>query len=74
MKANDLDKKFDAGENVLAHFDLKKARRPEQTQQRVNVDLPPWMVTRLDKEAKRLGIARQALIKVWLAERLDKAS
>jgi hypothetical protein len=68
-----LDKKFDSGESILEHLDVKKARRPGQEQQRVNVDLPIWMLSQLDKEAKRLGIPRQSLIKVWLAERLDKA-
>ena len=71
MKASDFDRKFDAGEDITAHLDLSKARRPEQEQKRVNVDFPVWMIHSLDKEAKRLGVPRQSLIKVWIAERLE---
>jgi len=73
MKAKILDKKFDDNkEDILDAFDLSKARRPNQEQKRVNVDFPAWMVTSLDKEAKHLGVTRQSIIKVWLAERLEK--
>ena len=71
MKASDFDRKFDDGGDVTAHLDLSKARRPEQEQKRVNVDFPVWMIHSLDKEAKRLGVPRQSLIKVWIAERLE---
>lgn len=74
MKAKDLDKKFDAGENITQFLDLSKARRPGQEQKRVNVDFPIWMIRRLDKEAKRLGVPRQSIIKIWLAERLEKVA
>lgn len=74
MKAKDLDKKFDEGKSILEHLDLSRARRPEQEQKRVNVDFPLWMIHLLDKEAKRLGVPRQSIIKIWLAERLQKAS
>jgi hypothetical protein len=70
MKAKDFDKKFDEGKSVIKHLDLSKARRPEQEQKRVNVDFPLWMIHSLDKEAKRLGVPRQSIIKIWLAERL----
>jgi len=73
MKAKELDAKFDAGEDVSKHLDLSKARRPQQEQKRVNVDFPVWMIHSLDKEAKRLGVPRQAIIKVWVSERLEKA-
>ena len=74
MKAEELDKKFDDEENIINHLDLTKARRPNQEQKRVNVDFPIWMIQSLDKEAKRLGVPRQSIIKIWLAERLHKAS
>jgi hypothetical protein len=74
VKASDFDKKFDDGEDVTRHLDLKRARRPEQEQRRVNVDFPVWMIQLLDKEAKRLGVPRQAIIKIWVAERLEKAA
>ncbi len=73
MKAKEIDKKFDDNkEDILDAFDLSKAKRPNQEQKRVNVDFPTWMVTSLDKEAKHLGVTRQSIIKVWLAERLEK--
>lgn len=74
MKAEEFDKKFDEGEDIAQYLDLTKARRPAQEQKRVNVDFPLWMVHLLDKEAKRLGITRQAIIKLWVAERLRRAS
>ena len=74
VKARDFDKKFDEGVDIIKHLDLKKAKRSEQEQKRVNVDFPVWMIQLLDKEAKRLGVPRQSIIKVWVADRLDKAS
>ena len=74
MKAEEFDKKFDEGEDVSQYLDLSKARRPIQEHKKVNVDFPLWMVQRLDKEARRLGVPRQAIIKLWVAERLKKAS
>lgn len=73
MKAEDFDKKFDQGKSVVEHLDMSKARRPGLEQKRVNVDFPLWMIHSLDKEAKRLGVPRQSIIKVWLAERLQQA-
>ncbi len=74
MKAKDFDKKFDDGKNISKHLDMSKARRPEQEQKRVNVDFPLWIIHSLDKEAKRLGVPRQSVIKVWVAERLEQYS
>ena len=74
MKAKELDKKFDEGESIIKNLDLSKAIRPNQEQRRVNVDFPLWMIQSLDKEAKRLGVPRQSIIKIWLAERLQKSS
>jgi hypothetical protein len=73
MKAKDLDRQFDAGQDVTGHLDLAGARRPNQHPKRVNVDFPLWMVESLDKEARRLGVPRQSIIKLWIAERLDRA-
>ena len=72
MKASEFDKKFDEGEDITKHLDISKSRRPGQEQKRVNVDFPTWMIRLLDKEAKRLGVPRQAIIKVWIGERLEK--
>lgn len=72
MKAKDFDDAFDDGVDITAHLDLTKARRVMQQQKRVNVDFPTWMVDSLDREAGRLGVTRQSVIKVWLAERLEQ--
>jgi hypothetical protein len=74
MKAKDFDEKFEEGADVSQYLDVSKARRPVQEQKRVNVDFPLWMIRLLDKEAKRLGVPRQSIIKLWVAERLKKAS
>ena len=75
MKAREFDKKFDEGkEDISKYLDMSKIRRPHQEQKRVNVDFPLWMIRLLDKEAKRLGVSRQSIIKVWVAERLEKTS
>ena len=72
MKAKELDEKFDAAiEDVVDDLDLTTLSRPNQAQRRVNVDFPEWMIASLDREAARLGVTRQSVIKVWLAERLE---
>jgi hypothetical protein len=71
MKAKEFDKKFDAGDCIVQYLDLERAVRPGQEQRRVNVDFPSWMINRLDQEAKRLGVPRQSLIKIWIAEKLQ---
>jgi len=72
MKAKALDKRFDAAENIAKVLDLARAQRTNQVQRRVNVDFPSWMIRSLDKEADRLGVTRQSIIKVWISERLKK--
>ncbi len=72
MKAKELERKFDDGKSISKYLDLSKVRRPEQEQKRVNVDFPVWMIHSLDKESKRLGVPRQSIIKVWIAERIEK--
>jgi len=71
MKAEEFDKQFDDDQNISDQLDLTKARRPLQEQRRVNIDFPVWMIASLDKEAKKLGVTRQSIVKVWLAERLQ---
>jgi hypothetical protein len=72
ISAKELEDKFDRGEDVLEHFDVRKAKMVAPHIQRVNVDFPVWMVRRLDLEATRLGITRQALIKTWIGAELDQ--
>ncbi|MEX1668127.1 CopG family transcriptional regulator [Zhongshania guokunii] len=75
MKAKSLDKKFDDNQSdVIDELDLSSIKRPNQMQKRVNVDFPTWMIESLDKEASRLGVTRQSIIKVWLAERLEQST
>ncbi len=72
MKATDLDARFDAGEGIGEHIDWSKARRPNLEVKRVNVDFPAWMVASLDQTARTLGVTRQSLIKMWLADKLEQ--
>lgn len=72
MKASELDKKFDGNESIIEYLDLSRARKPSLETRRVNVDFPAWMIDALDREAKRLGVPRQSIIKIWLAERLER--
>ena len=72
MKANEFDKKFDRGAEIISSLDLSKAKRPMLDQKRVNVDFPFWMIESMDREANRLGVTRQSIIKIWLAERLEQ--
>ena len=72
MKARELDKRFAGGEDITKYLDLAKARRPGQEQKRVNVDFPVWMIRLLDKEAARFGVPRQSLIKVLIAQHLER--
>ena len=68
MKAAKFDEKFDNNESVIDYLDLKNIRKPNLELKRINIDIPVWIVESLDKEAKRIGISRQAIIKMWLAE------
>ena len=71
MKAKKFEQQFDEGVDLTASLDLSKAKRVRQAQRRVNVDFPTWMIDSLDREASKLGVTRQSVIKVWLAERLE---
>lgn len=73
ITAKELDEKFDNGEDISEYIDWSSGRRINQVPRRVNIDFPKWIVDSLDREAQRLGITRQALVKVWIAERLEKA-
>ena len=72
MKAEELDTRFDGGEDITKYLNMSGARRPGQIVKRVNVDFPEWMIHSLDKEARRMGVPRQSIIKVWVAERLER--
>jgi len=72
ISAEEFDEKFDAREDVLEYCDMKSIRKPGLEKKLVNIDFPGWMIESLDYEAHKLGITRQALIEVWIAEKLDK--
>jgi hypothetical protein len=72
MKASEFDEKFDSSEDIIEHLDLSSAERKNQSQKRINVDIPVWMLEKLDLEAKKLGVNRQAMIKIWLSEKLKR--
>ena len=74
MKSRKFDSDFDSGNDISSSLDLSKIKKPNQEQKRVNVDFPTWMIASLDKEAARLGVTRQSIIKVWLAERLEETA
>lgn len=74
MKAEELDKLFDNGEDMTAYIDTSSIHHPNLESKRVNVDFPSWMVESLDREAQRIGVTRQSVIKVWIAERLEQTS
>lgn len=71
-KASDFDKKFDDGESIITDLDLTNARRPAEEQKHIDMEIPIWILDALDREAKRLGVTRQSIIKIWLAERLEQ--
>ena len=71
MKAKEFEQRFDENVDLTTSLDLSKAKRVLQEQKRVNVDFPTWMIDSLDREASKLGVTRQSVIKVWLAERLE---
>lgn len=74
MKAKEFDERFDRGEDVARFLDHDRARRPGLEQKRVNVDFPVWMIESLDREARRRGVTRQSIIKMWLADKLKESS
>ncbi len=74
MKAKVFDQQFDDGIDITQSLELSKAKRVLQDQKRVNVDFPTWMIESLDREASKLGVTRQSIIKVWLAERLEQSA
>ena len=74
MKVKEFEARFDAGEDLTEALDLSQAKRVQQVQKRVNVDFPIWMIDSLDRDASRMGVTRQSVIKVWLAERLTASA
>lgn len=74
IKAEDFDRKFEDGENIIDFLDIARAVKPGQEQKRANVDFPVWMIQLLDKEARKIGVTRQSIIKFWLAERLNEST
>lgn len=74
MKAEEFDKKFDDGKDIIIDLDISQAERPGHAIKRINVDFPVWMIRLVDKESKRLGVTRQSIIKIWIAEKLKEVT
>ena len=72
MNAKDFEQAFDSGEDILEFLDVASAKRSMRAQKKVKIDFPAWMIESLDKEANRVGVTRQSIIKIWLAERLEE--
>jgi hypothetical protein len=72
--ASELDQMFDDGEDITPYLDLAHVRRPGREVRRVNVDFPIAIVAALDVESARLGVTRQSLIKMWIADRLGQCA
>jgi len=66
ISTSEFDARFEAGESILPYTELDTATF------RVNIDFPVWTVSELDRESTRLGVTRQALVKFWIAEKLDQ--
>lgn len=73
IKAKNFDKSFDKGESVIKHLNVSKKRKVNEELKRVNIDFPAWVIESLDKEARRLGVSRQSLVKMWIAERFEQS-
>ena len=80
ISAEEFDNKFDNGEDILPYIDLSSKMTKSEFEKelfaikKVNVDLPSWAIASLDKEAKRMGVTRQSIIKMWLIQKLDDLS
>jgi len=74
ITASEFEEKFDAGEDISEYLDIDNARRPEIEQKKLSLNLPSWMVIKLDNEAKKRGVNRQSILKVWIAEKLKEHS
>jgi hypothetical protein len=72
ITTEEFDRRFDRGEDVSAFLDWSKERRPGLEPRRVNVDLPEWMISELDKQAALIGVTRQSIMKVWLSDRIKE--
>ncbi len=73
MKAKNFDKIFDEGkEDITPYLDLNTVERVNQEQESIRINIPEWMLVKLGEEAKRIGVSRQDIIKIWLSERLER--
>ena len=74
MKVEEFDKKFNENQDITGYLDLEHAQRPGHSIKRINVDFPAWMIQMMDKESQRLGVTRQSIIKIWIAEKLKEVA
>lgn len=74
MKASEFDQRFEAGEDMVTYLDKSGIKKPGLEQRRITVDFPAWMVQQLDREAIRLGVTRQSVIKMWISQKIAEKS
>jgi hypothetical protein len=70
IPSEEFDKRFE-NEDMAAFLDSKDVKVNKKVQ-RVNIDFPASLLGKIDKEADKIGVARTALIKIWLAERVNQ--
>ncbi len=74
ISAEEFDRRFADGEDMSDYLDWSTFRRPGLEVKRVNLDMPQHMIAKLDQQARLRGVTRQALMKMWLADRLESAA
>ena len=72
MTAQEFEQRFNEGEDISPHIDMSSIRRPGLEPRRVNVDFPEWIIEKLDWQSRLIGVSRQALVKLWVSERIQK--
>jgi hypothetical protein len=72
ITAQEFEQQFDEGEDITPFIDMSSIRRPGMEPRRVNVDFPEWMIEKLDWQSRLIGVSRQALVKLWISERIQK--
>ncbi len=77
ITTEEFDTKFDNQEDISSYLDETKSTKLADFDKtiktkKINVDFPENILIQLDQEAKKIGVTRQSIIKVWIAERLKE--
>jgi len=73
ITTQEFDEIFEQGKDLTEYLDLTSAKRQGMETRRVSVDFPEWMINMLDREAEKLGVTRQSVIKFLISEKLKTA-